>query len=320
MQGRQKVVDAVQWHEGMLLTPQHFQQSDQRWQQISNFCMKVASPFYWGVTHVEYDTVSLVNGVLRVTALEGVMPDGLIASIGFDDELELDLVDLVEKTSHKPTTIHLAVSSYKDDEPNATGDFPRFVSLEGKPVIDDNTGMGEQPIPRIRPKFQLISGDQVPARYTSFPLIKIRFKEDVYAIEEFIPPLIQVSLGSRLGDRLTDFVKVVREKIAYISERLQSQGSATATQKTQEAEKIFSALVSGLVQFESVLNTSVSHPYMLYIALSHMIGHLTTIRKGQIPPIFKPYQHNDLHTSFSQMLEFGMRLVDDVKEDRKSVV
>jgi type VI secretion system protein ImpJ len=46
-QGR--AVNRIQWFEGMLLVPQHFQQTDQRIDNLFNIHMANSVKDYWGV-------------------------------------------------------------------------------------------------------------------------------------------------------------------------------------------------------------------------------------------------------------------------------
>ncbi|MBL0942311.1 MAG: type VI secretion system baseplate subunit TssK, partial [Alphaproteobacteria bacterium] len=68
------VTDAIQWHEGMLLLPQHFQQNDVRQTELLQFHISEVSPFHWGVRYCEIDSAMLVSGVLYFLALEAIMP------------------------------------------------------------------------------------------------------------------------------------------------------------------------------------------------------------------------------------------------------
>ena len=52
------LIAEIQWHEGMLLSPQHFQQMELRQQQILTYHMQLVSPFYWGVNHLRMDAVT----------------------------------------------------------------------------------------------------------------------------------------------------------------------------------------------------------------------------------------------------------------------
>ena len=85
--------DAIQWHEGMLLAPQHFQQSAQRQEGLLSYHASAQTPFYWGIRQLEIDTDKLVAGIFWVRRLEAVLPDGLLVTHFDDDpdEISLDL-------------------------------------------------------------------------------------------------------------------------------------------------------------------------------------------------------------------------------------
>src|SRR6185503_10016287 len=75
-----EVPPPIQWHEGMLLAPQHFQQLSLRHELLVHYHAAQVSPFHWGVRYLEIDPVPLTDGILRVLDLEAVMPDGLAVS------------------------------------------------------------------------------------------------------------------------------------------------------------------------------------------------------------------------------------------------
>src|SRR5712692_2660396 len=69
------IPDAIQWHEGLLLTPQHFQQLSSRHEALVQYSTSLVAPFCWGVRRFDHHAISLPAGKLRVLELEGVMPD-----------------------------------------------------------------------------------------------------------------------------------------------------------------------------------------------------------------------------------------------------
>ncbi|HEV7518390.1 MAG TPA: type VI secretion system baseplate subunit TssK, partial [Thermoanaerobaculia bacterium] len=71
---------AIQWHEGMLLAPQHFQQMALRQEDLLGYHAAALSPYHWGVRQMEHDASLLVAGTFRLTALEAVLPDGLVVA------------------------------------------------------------------------------------------------------------------------------------------------------------------------------------------------------------------------------------------------
>src|SRR5262249_36053483 len=88
------IPEAVQWHEGMLLSPQHFQLAARRGEALAAYLIEAAAPFCWGVRRLQIDAKRLLEGVFSVDELEAILPDGLlIVHSASDDEpsLELDL-------------------------------------------------------------------------------------------------------------------------------------------------------------------------------------------------------------------------------------
>ena len=65
-----EISPAIQWHEGMLLMPQHFQQFAGRLESLIQFVTTLTSPYGWGVLRFDYDRAALVGGKLRVFVLK----------------------------------------------------------------------------------------------------------------------------------------------------------------------------------------------------------------------------------------------------------
>src|SRR5438552_2652770 len=180
MAGAHELPEAIQWHEGMLLSPQHFQQLSLRQEELMAYHLRMVSPFHWGVTHLKHDSVLLVSGTYRITELEGIVPDGLVISRSGQegDPLEVDLTPFADEMKQRPLTINLVVASRKLGEPPIKGDLARYVSLEGPPVVDENTGESELRIPRLRPRLGLLAGDTIPKKYSGFPIAQITLKDE----------------------------------------------------------------------------------------------------------------------------------------------
>src|SRR5215212_5714386 len=110
--GAHEIPDSIQWHEGLLLTPQHFQQLSLRHEALLQYSAATISPFYWGIRYLKIDPTSLVGGILRVLELEAVMPDSMVVSHGLrrSDELQVDLTPYAEQMKVKAMPVHLAVA------------------------------------------------------------------------------------------------------------------------------------------------------------------------------------------------------------------
>ena len=72
------ITDRIEWHEGMLLSPQHFQQFSARLDSLVAWQSLASAPFAWGVRKLEFDQGLLSSGLVRVLELEAIMPDGTV--------------------------------------------------------------------------------------------------------------------------------------------------------------------------------------------------------------------------------------------------
>src|SRR5271169_1736785 len=89
----------IQWHEGMLIMPQHFQQADRRIENIITYCLSNVFPFFWGIVNLKIDEALLTSGVFRPIELEAIMPDGLLITSLPETKppLQVDLQPLRDK-------------------------------------------------------------------------------------------------------------------------------------------------------------------------------------------------------------------------------
>jgi type VI secretion system protein ImpJ len=301
-----QIPEAIQWHEGMLLAPQHLQQLSQRSDGLFNYYLQAIAPFFWGVRDLEIDKNLLPTGVFRVTKVQAIMPDGLVVShfAGPESNLQISL----QNVQQLPVTIHLAVPARS---PIATrGDLPRYQSIEGEPVVDESSGDGEIRIPRLKPLLKLIAGE-VPAKYVSFPLARIQYEDAAFSVTEFTPPTSVVRIDSSIGKICSDTAAKIRERALLLSEQVRSPAAASRVPLVLETKTQIQNLVSGLPQFEAVLRTGVAHPYELYKAFCGLCGHLAGLGYGMVPPVFGPYNHNDLYASFSELQAFADAVIEE---------
>ena len=147
-----EIPEAVQWHEGMLLAPQHFQQSMARTEMLLQYSALLLGPYCWGLRRLALDTKLLPVGKFRVLDLEALMPDGSVVAHHprDDEELMLDLAPFADRIRQEPAFVYLTLPARSAGD--VRGALPRYRMLEGDPVTDLNTGEGELRVPRLRPR------------------------------------------------------------------------------------------------------------------------------------------------------------------------
>lgn len=298
---------AVQWHEGMLLAPHHFQQFTARQDALLHYHFSAATPYHWGIGHLEIDNTLLLEGVFRVVSLEAILPDGLIvAHREGDADLEVDLSPHEDEMKSGGVMVHLCVPALRGARL-----LERYRSVEGAPVADENTGEGEVPIPRLVPRLTLVAGERAPAKYVSFPLARIAYRGETIARTDFIPPTLSVNRRSSLFRRCADIAARLREKAAFLAEKVAASDSAVEGPMLVETRLLIRSLIAALPPFEAVLHTGRSHPFPLYLGLCGLVGQVAGMGASTLPPVLPAYDHNDLETTFREAADFVTRVVNE---------
>src|ERR1043165_2480588 len=276
--GAGDIPDSIQWHEGLLLTPQHFQQLSLRHEALLQYVASSIAPFNWGVRYVTIDPANLAAGTLRVLELEAVMPDGMVVSFGLrrGEELQVDLTQYTEQLKQRPLTVHLAVAAREADVVTR-GDIARYDSVEGEPVPDENTGEGTLRIPRLRPRLRLLVADAPPKKYVALPIARVYCRDETYTLTDFIPPALVVERQSPLGVICSWTARRLREKAMYLADQLRPGPPP---------------------------------PCIVSLGLGWGAGQASVMGRSLVPPAFAPYDHNDLRATFEPVLAYISRKVD----------
>lgn len=319
-----EIPDAIQWHEGLLLTPQHFQQLSSRHEALVQYGTSLIAPFCWGVRRFKHHAISLPAGKFRVLELEAVMPDGLVVVHGFasgrDDVLEIDLTKFADQMSHQGVLVHVAVAARHNG--NTNGDSVRYESFKGDPVADEISSGKSHAIHRLKPRLSLHVGDNVPNGFVGFPLVRVLQRDASFTLDDtFLPPLLGVTnksiegdssftAGQRLSEMCSQVAQRVRKRAMYLADEARTPAGNDRFGSEAGIRTRMLSLVGALPQYEAVLQSGCAHPYLVYVALCGMAGQLAVLGTEMVPPSFNPYDHNDLYATFQPVLDFIDRVMD----------
>jgi type VI secretion system protein ImpJ len=321
-----EIPDAIQWHEGLLLTPQHFQQLSSRHEALIQYGTSLITPFCWGVRRFKHHAISLPAGKLRILELEGILPDGLVVSHGLhgsrrDDLLEIDLTKQAEHIGDRGAVVHVVVAARQNG--NSVGDPLRYESFTGNPIADQISGAKPQTIHRLKPRLGLCLAEKVPPEYVGFPLVKVIYRDSSFTLDtNFIPPVLTVPVkatpgdtssaaAQRLGESCSQVAQRVRKRAMYLADEARSPAANGHFGNESSIRNLMLSLVGSLPFFEAVLQSGHAHPYLLYVSLCGLAGQLGVLSKEMIPPSFDPYNHDDLYSTFQPVLEFIDRALDE---------
>jgi type VI secretion system protein ImpJ len=290
--------ELIEWHEGMLLTPQHFQQFAARSELLAHFMFAQAGAFRWGIVELKIDHAALSGGILRILDIEALMPDGLLALGGVERGLKLEF-DL-QKAEGNPVRVVLALP--REGAVYDRSDYGRYEAFLEKDELTSDRVSGADPatIPRIRPRLRLDAGGARTGSMTVLPLLEFELQGTVCRQTEYIAPMLAVTAGSTLANLCARVGKAVREMATELASKL----SPNAAKSDLAGVHQLQWLVSGLPRFEALLESGRAHPYDLYLALCTIAGGVAFLSHARVPPIFPPYDHNDLLASFQRVVGF----------------
>lgn len=323
--------DPVQWFEGMLLSPQHFQQNNIYLEQTMFHQLQRVSPFYWGVTELDIDQDAITYDKLVVNKVHAVMPDGTITKYALDfqkkqelegaQELSLELSKIQDIQPQKPFFVHLAVPVLSDGcASDVDSELKRYDSINVGKVIDQNDMQNQIDLVRLRPRMLLLVDSQLSPNYSSFPILKMEKTYDgSFQILKYTPPVLQVNkthapLQVTLGKDVESLVSELRTKATGLRNFFtDTQGQSSVVSSFQKRRIHY--LTSSLPTVEVLLNSDCVHPQQLYMALLGMAGQMAIIHPDLLPPAFTEYRHNDLDTTFSMVLAFIRDISDSIRLD-----
>lgn len=289
--------EGMLWHDGLLLAPLHFEQLTQRHEELVAYHVRSGFQYAWGARRLALQPGRLAQGVVALEQLEAVMPDGLLVSHGPGDApLQLVASAATLEALRAPgarCTIYLTVPV-----PGKISGRARLRRAERE----------DAELCRVQPNARLVTEDDLlPGAETSLPLLQLRFEKQQLLLEAFLPPLLDIDLAPPDGQAtLRASAKALYRRLAETERQLAAVAAECQERlRRLELREQLHCLSAGLPQLGGTLMLDAVTPLQLYMALTHVLGHLAILRKLSDPaPEAPPYQHRDLRKTFE--LLFGL--------------
>lgn len=314
---------AVHWHEGMFLRPQHFQAAERHVRHWTGLNSRLDCHYNWGLRRLELDLDALANHRVQVHALEARLRDGSLISVPGDARLtECDLRTAFAKESVVTVYLGLPLLQLARGNINAvsTADAARYI-VNDQELEDENTGLNPQRIQVRLLNVQLLTSSQDRSGYETLPLARIKRADRAEAAPEldetYVPPLLGVDAWNPLlsnilhpvYDRLGKKIDLLSQQITSraITFDSQGQGDRQLLEQLRVMNESFAPL--GVLAFAQGV-----HPYDSYLELCRLIGRLSVFGVARRPPQLPRYDHDDLGTCFWRAKQYIDELLDIVIE------
>lgn len=303
------IPEAVLWEEGMLLSPQHFQQGAQRQEELLHYHVGLDTPYHWGIVRLKWDKAQLPGKVLRVHTLEAVMPDGLAVHHYPDEILQVDLAPHEKTARIDPVRVWLTVPARRSPGEPWHGSIHRTAPTESDRAVDEYTGE-EITVRRARPVLRLTAGPRPGNAYVSLPVAEVRVVEEAFTVSSsYVPPLLRCSTGSAPYQRCSELALRTRNRANDLAQR------GVASDAVHRSIRV---MAGALPPFEAVIKSARAHPFTLYHALCTFAGWLAGAGQPVVPPDFDAYDHENLGASFARVEEFASGLLKSMAETRQT--
>ncbi len=316
----------IVWNEGMLLTPHHFQQWDNFYEELLNSRIRSVLPYEYGVLDMQINREAIANGNFQITNFRGVLPDGLMVNVP-DAEAVPDVRPVGDHFHPEKETlgVHLAIPAKKIGEANyqgsgeKAGSNVRFLQ-EGAMVKDETTGTNQQPLAYAKSNLRIIFDDELRDGFTSIKIAEMQRTPtgQLKISEDFIPPTLKVSSSGWLVNMLRQLVEILITKSGSLGEQRRQRNASLADFTTSEVAVfwLLHTINSSIPTMAHYFRSPLLHPEKLYLEMAEIVGKLMTFSVEHHPKDIVKYDHDDLYLTFYSLSAVLKELLETVIPSR----
>lgn len=298
----------IVWNEGMLLTPQHFQQWDNYHEELLQSRIRSVAPYEYGVIDLQINREAIGNSNFQVMACRAVMPDGLMINVP-DAEGAPELRPAAEhfKAEAEKLAVFLAIPAKKMGEANfQSNGAPASQNLrylqEGAMVKDETSGTNEQPLAYAKSNLRIVFDDEVLDGFSKIKIAELTRTTtgQLQISDEYIPPILNVTASTWLANMLQQLVEILITKSGSLGEQRRQRQAGLADFTTSDAGVfwLLHTINSSVPTMSHFFRSPMVHPERLYIEMATLAGKLMTFSTDHHPKDIVKYDHDDLYFTF----------------------
>jgi type VI secretion system protein ImpJ len=300
----------VVWSEGLLLTPQHFQQNDRAMRHMLAQRFRMARAFDWGLAALHIDAEAVKNGRIVIGAAAGVLPDGTPFALPDDDPVPPQRsVEGRFQARDDALTLYLGMTAPGAARPQL-GDAatrgaagPRYAA-EALEVADDNTAQNARTVDVQRRHFQILFPDDAIGDHDALPFAEVtRTSEGGFALREsYIPPCITIGASEALMRQLRSIHEMLIGRSTTLGDQRRQRGGIADFSAQDTANAMLLYTVNGRIPALShALLHRGAHPEDVYLELTALAGELSAFSDKLHPRDVPAYDHRNLSVTFARL-------------------
>lgn len=312
----------VVWHEGMFLSPQHFQQMDAFAAQQEWFRQVANRPFAWGVREVRFDLEALENKRLALDTVEALLPDGTPVRAPRLDPLPPGR----QLENHFPPNlagldVYLALPEKRSGIPvcrtggrQGTVESPHLTEMV---ELEDENNPGKMiDVMAARQNLKLlVSGENLDG-YVALKLGRLKRDADARIVLDasYAPPSLTVGAAGPLPGQVRTILETLAAKSSSLAEQNRQRGGGMVEFSSGNPGQFWllhtvNTYIPLLAHFQRVDDT---HPLEVYRVLAQLAGALSTFSYTLHPHDVPAYAHDDLGGTFAALTRVLLELLGTV--------
>lgn len=297
----------VVWSEGMFLRPHHFQQYNRFLESYIEGRCAFLRPYTWGFKQLQLDQQLLGMGKVAITAASGVFPDGTPFNIPDDDEPPLPIE--VDENVHN-TNVYLAMPLRRPGTPEVDGNadpesLARYRPAEFEVQDSCTTGGSSTGIQVGRLRTRLMLENDHRDEYACMGIAQIiesKVDKSISIDEQFMPPALDIQAIQPLSGFLKELHGLLNHRAEALAGRISVSGRGGAA---DIADYLLLITVNRYLPLVGHLNNAPGvHPESVYQLAISMAGEMASFTSNEKrAPTFGAYQHDDLISTFTPVME-----------------
>lgn len=301
----------IVWNEGMLLTPHHFQQWDNYYEELLNSRFSSIAPYEWGILDLQPNNEAIANGNMEILRCRAVMPDGLVVAIPETDPAPVPRpVEGHFDPDAEILDVFLAIPAKRSGAANfqrngsAGEQTVRYLQSAGS-ALDETSGENEQQLAFAHSNLRLLFGEELSEGYTAIKIAQLERTTtgQLKFSEAYIPPALNIKASPWLENMLRQLVEILVTKSSSLGEQRRQRSASLADFTTSEVAVfwLLHTVNTAIPTLTHLFRTRLVHPERLYFELAELAGKLMTFTTDRHPKDIVRYDHLDLYGTFSQL-------------------
>ncbi|MGJ7538014.1 MULTISPECIES: type VI secretion system baseplate subunit TssK [unclassified Variovorax] len=301
MSWRTKVV----WSEGMLLQPQHLQQSERHADHARHVLLRSTTPYAWGFAELEIDAAALTLGKLALVRAVGVFGDGTVFDMPAVDPLP-EPIDIPSSMRDEAVVLALPLrrAGAREADAEEYEELVRHRVLESE-VPDSNTAGERTAMLQLgQLHTRLMRAGEATDAWTTIGVARVverRVDNQVQLDRAMLPPLLDVAGHAVIRAWLDELLGLLRQRGEALAGRMTQGGTGGVAEIADFM--LLQAVNRNEAIFAHLAKSAMLHPQHFFEHALGLAGDLSSFRDSRRVARFGPYIHDDLALSFRPVMD-----------------